>query len=178
MSKIGKKPIKIPKDVQIKVDNGLVLVKGPKGELKRFIPGNVDLNIEGDELRVVPKNKEDSATWGLASALIKNMIKGVSEGFETVMEFQGVGYKAVVKGNDLELGLGFSHPVTIKAPEGITFKAEKNAIRIQGMDNELVGKTAAEIRSWRKPEPYKGSGIRYQGEIIKRKAGKKAVAAG
>ena len=178
MSKIGKKPIKIPKDVQIKMDDGLVSAKGSKGELKRFIPGDVDLNIEGDELRVTPKNKEDSATWGLASALIKNMIKGVSEGFETIMEFQGVGYKAVVKGNDLELGLGFSHPVIVKAPEGITFKVEKNVIRIQGMDNELVGKTAAEIRSWRRPEPYKGSGIRYQGEIIKRKAGKKAVATG
>lgn len=178
MSKIGKKPIKIPKDVQIKMDKGLVLVSGPKGELKRFIPGNVDLNIEGDELKVVPKNKEDGATWGLASALIKNMIKGVSEGFETVLEFQGVGYKAVVKGSDLELGLGFSHPVSIKAPEGIAFKAEKSVIRIQGIDNELVGKVAAEIRSWRRPEPYKGSGIRYQGEVIKRKAGKKAVATG
>ncbi len=178
MSKIGKKPIAIPKDVQIKMDSGLVWVKGPKGELKRFIPGNVNLNIESGILKVMPENIQDSATWGLASALIKNMVKGVTEGFETVMEFQGVGYKAVVKGNDLELGLGFSHPVTVKAPEGITFKAEKNIIRIQGMDNELVGKTAAEIRSWRKPEPYKGSGIRYQGEIIKRKAGKKAVAAG
>lgn len=178
MSKIGKKPITISKDVQIKMDNGLVFVKGPKGELKRFIPGNVDLNTEGEVLKVVPKNIQDSATWGLASALIKNMIKGVSEGFETVMEFQGVGYKAVVKGNDLELGLGFSHPITIKAPEGITFKAEKNVIKIQGIDNELVGKTAAEIRSWRRPEPYKGSGIRYQGEVIKRKAGKKAVATG
>ena len=178
MSKIGKKPMAIPKDVQIKMDNGLVSVKGPKGELKRFIPGDMDLNIEGEVLKITPKNIEDSATWGLASALIKNMIKGVTEGFETVLEFQGVGYKAVVKGNDLELGLGFSHPITVKAPEGITFKAEKNVIRIQGMDNELVGKTAAEIRSWRRPEPYKGSGIRYQGEIIKRKAGKKAVAAG
>jgi len=168
----------MPKDVQVKMDNGFISVKGPKGELKKFIPGNVDLNIEGDVLKVTPKNMEDSATWGLASALIKNMIKGVTEGFETVLEFQGVGYKAVVKGNDLELGLGFSHPVTIKAPEGITFKAEKSVIRIQGMDNELVGKTAAEIRSWRKPEPYKGSGIRYQGEVIKRKAGKKAVVAG
>ena len=178
MSKIGKKPITIPKDVQIKLDGGLVLVKGPKGELKKTISGDVNLNIEENELRVTIKDSEDSATWGLASALIKNMIKGVSEGFETVMEFQGVGYKAAVKGNDLELGLGFSHPISIKAPEGITFKAEKNVIRIQGIDNELVGKTAAEIRSWRKPEPYKGSGIRYQGEIIKRKAGKKAVAAG
>lgn len=178
MSKIGKKPISIPKDVQIKMDNDFVSVKGPKGELKRFIPGNVNLNIEGDVLMVNPKNVEDSAIWGLASALIKNMIKGVTDGFETIMEFQGVGYKAVVKGNDLELALGFSHPITIKAPEGITFKTEKNSIKIQGMDNELVGKTAAEIRSWRRPEPYKGSGIRYQGEIIKRKAGKKAVATG
>ena len=178
MSKIGKKPITIPKDVQIKMDNGFVSVKGPKGELKKFIPGDIELNIEGEVLRVTPKNTEDRATWGLARALVKNMIKGVTEGFETVMEFQGVGYKAAVKGNDLEMGLGFSHPVTIKAPEGITFKAEKNVIRIQGMDNELVGKVAAGIREWRKPEPYKGSGIRYQGEIIKRKAGKKAVAAG
>ncbi len=178
MSKIGKKTITIPKDVQVEMDNDLVLVKGPKGELKRFIPGNVNLNIEGNELKVTPKNKEDSATWGLASALIKNMIKGVTDGFETVLEFQGVGYKAAVKGNDLEMGLGYSHPVTVKAPEGIIFKAEKNVIRIQGMDNELVGKVAAEIREWRRPEPYKGSGIRYQGEIIKRKAGKKAVAAG
>ena len=178
MSKIGKKPITIPKDVQVKMDDGLVSVKGPKGELSRFIPGNIELNIEGDVLRITPKNTEDSATWGLASALVKNMIKGVNEGFETVLEFQGVGYKAVVKGNDLELGLGFSHPETIKAPEGIIFKVEKNVIRIQGMDNETVGKVAAEIRSWRKPEPYKGSGIRYKGEIIKRKAGKKAVAAG
>ncbi len=178
MSKIGKKPITIPKDVQIRMDGGLVLVNGPKGEWKRLIPGNVSLNIEENELRVIPKNKEDGATWGLASTLIKNMIKGVTEGFETVLEFQGVGYKAVIKGNDLELGLGFSHPVTVKAPEGVTFKVEKNVIRILGINNELVGKTAAEIRSWRKPEPYKGSGIRYQGEIIKRKAGKKAVAAG
>ena len=178
MSKIGKKPIKIPKDVQIKMANGFVLVNGPKGELKKFIPGNVELNIEGEELKVTPKNMEDSATWGLATALIKNMIKGVSEGFETVLEFQGVGYKAVLKGNDLEMGLGFSHPITIKAPEGITFKTEKNVIRIQGINNELIGKVAAEIRSWRRPEPYKGSGIRYQGEIIKRKAGKKAVATG
>jgi len=178
MSKIGKKPIIIPKDVQIKTEDNLVSVKGPKGELKRLIPGDMNLNIEGEVLKVTPKNIQDSATWGLASALIKNMIKGVTEGFETVMEFQGVGYKAVIKGNDLELGLGFSHPVIVKAPEGIIFKAEKSLIRIQGMDNELVGKTAAEIRSWRRPEPYKGSGIRYQGEVIKRKAGKKAVASG
>ncbi len=178
MSKIGKQPITIPKDVQIQMDGGFVSVKGPKGELKKFIPGNVDLNIEGDVLKVTPKNMEDSATWGLASALIKNMIKGVSEGFETVLEFQGVGYKATLKGNDLEMGLGFSHTVSVKAPEGITFKVEKNIIRVQGIDKELIGKTAAEIRSWRKPEPYKGSGIRYQGEIIRRKAGKKAVASG
>lgn len=178
MSKIGKKPITIPKDVQVKMDNGFVSVKGPKGELKKFIPGDVELNIEGGILKVAPQNIKDKAMWGLASSLIKNMITGVTQGFETILEFQGVGYKAAIKGNDLELGLGFSHPITIKASEGIIFKAEKNVIRIQGMDKELVGETAAEIRSWRRPEPYKGSGIRYQGEVIKRKAGKKAVATG
>lgn len=178
MSKIGKKPISIPKNVQIRMEGGLVSVKGPKGEIKKLIPGDIVLNIEGEVLRVAPKNTEDRAVWGLASALIKNMIKGVTEGFEKVLEFQGVGYKAVLKGNALEMGLGYSHQVTIKAPEGITFKTEKNSIRIQGLDNELIGKVAAEIRSWRVPEPYKGSGIKYQGEIIKRKAGKKAVAVG
>jgi len=179
MSKIGKKPISIPKDVQIKLEGGSASVKGPKGELKRTFSGDFELKTEGEYLNVSPKGIEtDDALWGLTSALIKNMIKGVNEGFEKVLEFQGVGYKAVVKGNDLEMGLGFSHPVSLKAPEGITFKVEKNIIRIQGIDNELIGKVAAEIRSFRKPEPYKGKGIRYQGEIIKRKAGKKAVAAG
>ena len=116
--------------------------------------------------------------WGLSRALFQNMITGVSEGFEKVLEFQGVGYKATLKGTDLELGLGFSHPIIVKGPEGITFKTEKTTIRVQGMDKELIGKVAAEIRSHRQPEPYKGSGIRYQGEFVRRKAGKKAAATG
>lgn len=178
MSKIGKKSITLPKDVQVKMDASYIYVKGPKGELKKFFPHDIEINIDGESLTIRPKNTENRAIWGLSRALVKNMIKGVTEGFEKVLEFQGVGYKAILKGNDLEMGLGYSHPITIKAPEGITFKVEKNVIRIQGIDNELIGKVATEIRSWREPEPYKGSGIRYQGEVIKKKAGKKAVTAG
>lgn len=178
MSKIGKKPISLPKDVQVKVDDSFIYVKGPKGELKRSLPDGMGVKIDVESLAIEPRNREDRAMWGLTRALVRNMVRGVSDGFEEVLEFQGVGYKATVKGNDLEMGLGYSHPITIKAPEGITFKVEKNVVRIQGIDNELIGKVATEIREWRRPEPYKGSGIRYQGEIIKKKAGKKAVAAG
>ena len=120
--------------------------------------------------------KESVALWGLTRALIANMTKGVTDGFETILEFQGVGYKAAVKGNDLELSLGYSHPVTVTAPEGVSFKVEKNVIRVSGFDKELVGETAAKIRTKRKPEPYKGSGIKYNDEVIIKKAGKKAVA--
>ena len=183
MSKIGKKPIPIPEKVEIKISGGLVSVKGPKGELKKEFPTLLEITVSNNEVIVKPKNAEvgDQKTvfslWGMARAMIQNMIKGVTEGFEKVLEFEGVGYKANLKGSDLELGLGFSHPVSIKAPAGTTFKPEKNAIRISGIDNELIGQTAEEIRSHRRPEPYKGSGIRYQGEIIKKKAGKKAITA-
>ncbi len=182
MSKIGKKPIQIPNGVEAKFDSGLLSLKGPKGSLQKNIPSFLDLVING-EISIKPKNdsqnsKEVMALWGLTRALVNNMIKGITEGFEKVLEFQGVGYKAVTKGDELELGLGYSHPVKVKAPQGIEFKVEKNTIRISGIDKDLVGKVAADIRTKREPEPYKGSGIRYQGEIIKRKAGKKAVAAG
>ena len=182
MSKIGKKPIEIPSGVEVKFEAGLISVKGPKGELKKEMPASVIIYIEGNRMLVKCKDesmiadKKNKALWGLSRALVQNMIKGVTSGFEKVLEFQGVGYKAMAKGNEIELGLGYSHPVHIKAPQGIEFKSEKNVIRISGIDNDLVGKIAAEVRSKRKPEPYKGSGIRYQGEIIKRKAGKKAVA--
>lgn len=181
MSKIGKKPIPIPNGVEVKIDGSLVSAKGPKGELKLKLPTGINIKMEDSNLLLTPKNMngENKAFWGLASALTKNILKGVSEGFEKVLEFQGVGYKAVVKGtNGLELGLGYSHPISYTAPEGITFKVEKNSITVQGIDKEMVGKVAAEIRSFREPEPYKGSGIRYKGEIIIRKAGKKAVASG
>ena len=180
MSKIGKKPIQIPNGVDIKVDGSWLSVKGPKGELKRELPAGIELKIENSQLTLRPKiiTRESKTLWGLGSSMARNMIKGVSEGFEKVLEFQGVGYKAVVKGNGLEMGLGFSHPVSVIAPNGITFKVEKNSITVQGIDKELVGKVAAEIRSFREPEPYKGSGIKYKGEVIIRKAGKKAVASG
>jgi len=180
MSKIGKKPIQIPNGVDVKIDGSFISVKGPKGELKRELPAGLEAKVENSQFTLRPKiiTRESKILWGLGSSMARNMIKGVSEGFEKVLEFQGVGYKAAVKGNGLEMGLGFSHPVSVTAPEGITFKTEKNLIIVQGIDKELVGKVAAEIRSLRKPEPYKGSGIKYQGEIIIRKAGKKAVAAG
>jgi len=180
MSKIGKQPIKVPSGVEVKFDSGLLSLKGPKGSLQRNIPKVLDLVLSDGQVLITPKEAQgfDKALWGLTRALVNNMVKGVTEGFEKVLEFQGVGYKAAVKGKDLEMGLGYSHPVQIQAPEGIEFKVEKNTIKILGVDKELVGEVAAKIRSKREPEPYKGSGIRYQGEVIKRKAGKKAVASG
>lgn len=180
MSKIGKKPIVIPQGIDVSVSGGLISVKGPKGTIQKPLPEQVSVSIEGNELKVIPENKnsrENRVFWGLARALIQNMIIGATTGFEKVLEFQGVGYKATVKGNGLELGLGFSHPITIQGAEGVTFVTDKNSIKIQGMDKELIGKIAAHIRTYRLPEPYKGSGIRYQGEVIKRKAGKKAATA-
>ncbi|OGN33000.1 MAG: 50S ribosomal protein L6 [Candidatus Yanofskybacteria bacterium RIFCSPLOWO2_02_FULL_47_9b] len=179
MSKIGKKPINIPSGVDVTVSGGFISVKGPKGTMKKPLPLKVSVVVNDKVLNVSPdsSDREGRMAWGLARALVQNIITGVAEGFEKVLEFQGVGYKATIKGNDLELGLGFSHPILIKGPEGITFKTEKNSIRIQGMDKELIGKVAAEIRSHREPEPYKGSGIRYAGEHVRRKAGKKAATA-
>ena len=180
MSKIGKKPITIPKGVEIKINDGLISVKGPKGTINKTLPEQIHVEIEGDQLKVLPTDastKESKVFWGLGRALIQNMIIGVSTGFEKVLEFQGVGYKATVKGSDLEMGLGLSHPIMIKGAEGITFVTDKSSIKIHGIDKELIGKIAAHIRSYRFPEPYKGSGIRYQGEVIKRKAGKKAATA-
>ncbi len=180
MSKIGKKPIEIPSGVEVKIENRQILVKGPKGELHKPVVEGVDVVIDGSSIKVSPKNDSNgsAAKWGLQRALIANMVIGVSEGFEKVLEFQGVGYKASVKGKDLELSLGYSHPIVIPGIEGITFSVEKTSIKVSGSDNELVGEVAAEIRKKRPPEPYKGSGIRYKGEVIKRKAGKKAITAG
>jgi len=180
MSKIGKKIIMIPQGVDIKIEGDLISVKGPKGTLQRTISKEVVVSIEENELKVslAPNSsKEGKVFWGLSRALIQNMVTGTITGFETVLEFQGVGYKATVKGSGIELGLGFSHPVMVDGAEGITFVTEKNSIKIQGIDKELIGKIAANIRKYRLPEPYKGSGIRYQGEVIKRKAGKKAATA-
>ncbi len=181
MSRIGKKPIKIPEGVQVIIEGPKVTVKGPKGEQERILSdllitrvndGFVDVELnEGVDL-----NKNSSKFWGLGRALVATAIEGVSKGFETALEFSGIGFKAQVKGDSIELNLGYNNPVVIQAPAGITFQVEKNTIKVLGIDKEKVGQTAALIRAARPPEPYKGSGIKYKGEIIIRKAGKKAVA--
>lgn len=187
MSRIGKKSIKIPAGVEIKVDDGKVKVKGPKGELERELPQLLEIRILDGAVSVGLReasagpgrsSKEDSQLWGLGRALLANMVKGVSDGFQKALEFNGVGFKAQVKGDSLELNLGFTNPVIIKGPPGVTFKVEKNTITVEGMDREKVGHVAALIRDARPPEPYKGTGIKYKDEVIRRKAGKKAVATG
>ena len=180
MSKIGKQPIAIPEGVTVKVDGDLVMVKGPKGELQRRLTREIKAEASGNEVLVgvAKQTKRSPALWGLSRMLIANMIEGVKSGYEKKLEIEGVGYKIALQGNNLVLNLGFSHTVEFKAAPGITFKAEKNMISVAGIDKEAVGQTAANIRKIRKPEPYKGKGIHYLGEIIKRKAGKKAVKGG
>jgi len=170
MSRIGKQPIEIPKDVQASLDSNFVIVKGPKGELKQEIKAQVA--IDKDQILVKSDNK---ALWGLYRTLINNMIQGVTKGFEKQLEIVGVGYKAEIKDKKLIMQLGFSHAVEIEMPKNIEIKVEKNIITISGIDKQLVGQTAAKIRSMKKPEPYKGKGIRYVGEQVKIKPGKKAV---
>jgi large subunit ribosomal protein L6 len=177
MSRIGKQPITIPDEVEVKIDGDLVLVKGKKGELSQKIVSDIKIEIKGKiiSLKQENKTKNSLALWGTFRALIANMVEGVSKGFVKKLIIEGIGYKAVVNGNKLVLNLGFSHPVEIVAPKGIEFKVEKNTIIISGIDKQVVGQVAANIRVQKKPEPYKGKGIRYDGEIIRRKDGKKAV---
>jgi large subunit ribosomal protein L6 len=181
MSKIGKKPIDIPKGVTVSVDeNNKVTVEGPKGKLETVFNPHINIKIDNNQVIVSPKKetKKLYAQWGLSRSLIFNMVYGVEKGYEKQLELQGVGYKVALKGKDLEMNLGFSHPVTFKAPEGIEFKVEKNIITISGINKQLVGQVSANIRSLKKPEPYKGKGIRYVGEQVVRKSGKKTVGAG
>ena len=179
MSKIGKKPIAIPKDVTVTVSGSHVVAKGPKGELIKDLPAGLTITIVDGVAKVVPTEGAgtESVNWGLGRSLLSNMITGVSEGFKTVMEFSGVGYKAQAKGPDLEMNLGFTNPVMIKALPGVTFQIEKSVVTVMGMDKESVGHVAAQMRAARLPEPYKGSGVKYQDEIIRKKAGKKAAGA-
>lgn len=175
MSRIGKRPIAIPAKVQVTLDGSQVTVKGPKGELSRELPLAVTIEQEGDTLIV--KRKDDSRTarqmHGLARTLVANMVDGVSQGFQRRLEIQGVGYRAAVQGRNLTLNVGYSHPVQIEPPEGIQLAVENNTnVIVSGFDKELVGNTAAKIRDVRPPEPYKGKGIRYSGEFVRRKAGK------
>lgn len=177
MSKIGKKPIALPSGVQVSLEGVQLSVKGPKGQFLRAVPAGLSVTVADGQVRVAPSDHLHTSQWGLWRALLNNMITGVSTGFTRTLEFQGVGYKAAVKGKNLELSLGYSHPITVTAPEGVSFEVEKTSIKVLGTDKEQVGHVAAIIRSKRLPEPYKGSGIRYSDEVIKRKAGKKAATA-
>lgn len=179
MSRVGKKPIEIPKGVSVELKDDEIWVKGPKGELKKKIPTEIKIEINEGKIFLSPKveTKKTNSLWGLTRSLISNLIKGVVEGFEKKLEIQGIGYRAELKGEDLILYLGFSKPIEFKRPEGIKFSVEKNIITVLGIDKELVGQTAAKIRKIKEPDPYKGKGIRYLGERIKLKPGKKVVAA-
>ena len=177
MSRIGKMPIPVPAGVEVKIDGHTVTVKGKLGELNETFNEYVNIAVEGDEVIVtrIDDSREARSMHGLTRTLIHNMVVGVSEGYERKLEIVGVGYRALLKGKNLELSLGFSHPVVIEPEEGITFEApEATKITVKGIDKQRVGQVAAEIRAWRKPEPYKGKGIRYEGEHIRRKLGKAA----
>lgn len=176
MSRVGKKPITLPKGVQIDLQGQSVKVKGPKGELARSFPTQVSLAMEAGNLVVSRPNDAPAvrAMHGTARALINNMVLGVSEGFSKTLVVEGVGYRAELKGKQLVMALGYSHPVPVDPPAGIAFTVDEKAktITITGIDKELVGQVASDVRSWRPPEPYKGKGLRYTDERVRRKAGK------
>jgi large subunit ribosomal protein L6 len=178
MSRIGKSPIPVPSGVQVTVDDGGVTVKGPKGTLARRLPPDISVRQDGEQLVVERPDdeREHRALHGLTRSLVNNMVVGVTDGFHKDLEIVGVGYRATAQGpNRLELALGFSHPVIVEAPEGITFEVpQPTRITVRGIDKEVVGQVAANIRKVRKPEPYKGKGVRYAGEVVQRKAGKAA----
>jgi large subunit ribosomal protein L6 len=177
MSRIGRKPIPVPAGVNVAIEPELVTVNGPKGELSERIHRDITVAQEGEDLVVTrPTDRgEHRALHGLTRSLVANMVEGVTAGFEKRLEIQGVGYRAQLKGKDLELALGYSHPVPIKAPDGIEFEVpQPTRIVVRGISKQLVGETAANIRKQRKPEPYKGKGIRYEGEYVARKVGKRA----
>lgn len=176
MSRVGRAPINVPSGVEVSIAGAHISVKGPKGTLERDIPGEITVRQEGSELIVERPNDErnNRALHGLVRSLVSNMVIGVSEGFTKELEIIGVGYRATPKGDStLELALGFSHPVSVQAPAGITFEVPSpTQIMVKGIDKETVGQVAANIRSIRKPEPYKGKGVRYRDEYVARKAGK------
>ena len=176
MSRIGKKPVAIPSGVSATIDGGQISVKGPKGTLSLTMRDEISYKVEGDEIAVNPANetKQARAFWGMQRTLVQNLITGVTEGFSKTLEITGVGYRAQSQGKMLKLQLGFSHDVDFAIPEGIEIKTpDQTTVEISGIDKQQVGQVAAEIRRWRKPEPYKGKGIKYRGEFIFRKEGKK-----
>ena len=175
MSRIGKAPITVPAGVDVNISGRNISVKGPKGTLSRAIPGAITIEQDGETLTCARPNDENKnkALHGLTRSLVNNMVIGVTEGFSKELEIVGVGYRAEPQGSGLRLSLGFSHTVDVAAPEGITFEIDKQTnVKIIGIDKEVVGQVAANIRSIRKPEPYKGKGVRYAGERVQRKAGK------
>lgn len=177
MSRIGRSPIAIPQGVEVVVSGAHVTVKGPKGTLERDVHPDMTVRLADGVLTVERPSDErlHRSLHGLTRSLLANMVQGVIDGFSKVLEIQGVGYRATAKGKDIELALGFSHTVPIEAPEGITFTVESpTRIVVSGSDKQLVGQVAANIRAWRPPDPYKGKGVRYEGEYVRRKAGKAA----
>lgn len=177
MSRIGKQTIEIPQGVTVELKDGEVKVKGPKGELKRKLHELVNVNIENNIVTVDVAKKEDKkerALWGTFASHIKNMVVGVTDGFKKQLEVNGVGYRVAMQGKDLKLEVGYSHPVIYNVADGVQASVEKNLITLESADKELVGRVASEIRAIRKPEPYKGKGIKYVEETIRRKAGKTA----
>lgn len=180
MSRIGKKPIIIPSNVEVKIDGLQVFIKGPKGELSRIFRPEVKIELKENQIVVSLKTENNNSKkyWGLTRTLLSNMIEGVLNGYRDKLQIEGVGYRAEIQEGDINLKIGFSHIVKIKKPEGISFLVDKNIITIEGIEKEKVGLITAKIRAVRPPEPYKGKGIKYQGEYIRRKAGKAAKAVG
>ena len=177
MSRLGKKGILMPEKTEATFNAGVFSVKGPKGSLQRTFRPDIAIAVEGKQVTLsVPKeNNQTKALWGTYASHIKNMVKGVNDGFEKKLVLEGVGFKSQVTGNKLVLALGFSHPVEVEISQGLTIKAEKNLLTISGIDKELVGSFSAKIRDLKKPEPYKGKGFHYSDEIVRRKQGKKSV---
>ena len=176
MSRIGKKPVPVPAGVTASIDGQTVTMKGPKGELKYVVNAEVLVKLESDSVAVTPANdsKDARAKWGMSRTMIENLVKGVNTGFERKLEISGVGYRAAMQGKNLQLQLGFSHDVIYQPPEGISIVCPKpTEITVSGIDKQVVGQVAAEIREYRGPEPYKGKGVKYAGERIVRKEGKK-----
>lgn len=181
MSRIGKQLIHIPAGVSVSLKGRHVEAQGPKGSLHMDVHPLCSVEETPEGLNIVstsPESKQGKSVWGLTRTLVANMIRGVSEGYEKKLEIEGVGYKAAIKDDSLVLSMGFSHPVTIKGAKGVGFAVEKNLVTISGIDKQQVGQIAAQIRAVRPPEPYKGKGIRYQGEVVRKKLGKKAAGAG
>lgn len=176
MSRIGKKPVVMPSGVTANIENGTLSVKGPKGTLSMGLSDLIDYKVEEGAIAVNPANdsKQARSFWGMQRTLVSNLVEGVTDGFTRVLEISGVGYRAQAQGKRLKLQLGYSHDVDIEVPEGIEVKTpDQTTVEISGIDKQKVGQFAAEIRRWRKPEPYKGKGIKYRGEYIFRKEGKK-----